>query len=155
MTMSTLKITCLSLITILLSAAAVTLLLEAPLVVGDGSPLSHPRVRIVDPNGEPIEGATVLVLANGTYYTKSTTSSGWAVYENFEGEMFPPGSTFTATKEGYRTVEWSQGDPVPSMVISRKDDTILVILLIALTVLSVLILLALSFKGRPKKDGDS
>jgi hypothetical protein len=143
------------LIIIILSSIAVTLLSDISLGMGAGSALSHPRVRIVDPNVEPIEGVTVLVLSNGTYYTEKTSSSGWAVFENFEGETFPPGSTYSATKEGYRTVEWSQGDPIPPMLLSRKDDTILVILLIALSVLSVLILLALSFKGRPKKGRDS
>jgi hypothetical protein len=155
MTMRTQKISFLSLILILLSSVAVTLMSDRPMVMGDGSALSHPMVRIVDHNGGPIEDATVIVLANGTLYAEATTSSGWAVFQSFDGGTFPPGSTYSATKDGYRTIEWSQGDPIPPMVISRKDDTVLVILLIALTVISALILLAFSFKGRPKKGRDS
>jgi hypothetical protein len=153
--MSALKITYLSLVMILLSSMASAIFSDVTSGLGAGSALSHPRVRILDPNGEPIEDVTIAILANGTFYTGTTSSSGWAVFEDFDGEKFPPGSGYAATKEGYRTIEWSQGDPVPPMLISREDDTILVILLIALTVLSVLILLVLSFKGRPKKERDS
>lgn len=126
--------------------------LSVPLIA-DGKDLSmadtsHPRVRILDPDGRPIEGVTVTAVFNGTYHNGTTGSSGWAVFADIDDGTFPPGTRFSASKEGFRTIEWSQGDPIPTMVVAREDDTLLVVLLLVMAAISVLVLLALSFREK-------
>lgn len=117
----------------------------------DPTPL-HPRVRILDREGEGLSGVEVIAeTSTGSNYAV-TGIDGWAVFEDIIGATFPPGTELSASREGYRTIRWTHGDPVPPMGKERKDDTLLVIILLLLTFSSVAILVLLGLKGRDRQE---
>ncbi|MDG6226129.1 MAG: carboxypeptidase-like regulatory domain-containing protein [Candidatus Thermoplasmatota archaeon] len=117
----------------------------------DPTPL-HPRIRILDREGEGLSGVEVIAETSTGSHSAVTGIDGWAVFEDITGATLPPGTELSASREGYRTIRWTHGDPVPPMGKERKDDTLLVIVLLLLTFSSVAILVILGLKGRDRQE---
>ena len=112
----------------------------------------HPRVRILDREGEGLSGAEVTAETSSGSHSAVTGIDGWAVFEDIAGATFPPGTELSASREGYRTIRWTHGQPIPPMGREREDDTLLVILLLLLTFSSVAILVILGLRGRDRQE---
>ncbi|RLF70001.1 MAG: hypothetical protein DRN55_09025, partial [Thermoplasmata archaeon] len=101
------------------------------------------KVRILDKDGEPVEGVTVKATVNGTVYTATTDEEGWAIFTGFDGD-FPPGTEFSAEKEGYEKISWSEGEPVPKLKEKKGEGFpyIYLILVLVLFIVTLGVLLA-------------
>lgn len=103
-------------------------------------PPEHPKVRVLDEEGEPVEGVVVKVSLNGTVYTATTDESGWAVFEDLEGEDFPPGAEFTAEKDGYEKISWREGEtPPPFRKLQEKKGLPALYILLIIIIVAVVI----------------
>ncbi|MGA1820886.1 MAG: hypothetical protein ACMUHU_07760 [Thermoplasmatota archaeon] len=104
-------------------------------------PVYHPKVTILDGNGDPVEGVQVEVTILGATYTAVTNAQGVATFEGLDMADFPANATFKASKEGYDDITWGQGETVPVMKESREEAyTWLILLLVGI----VIIVLAVS-----------
>jgi hypothetical protein len=116
----------------------------------------HPIIRMLDSEGDPIQGARVEVEANGRHYNAITDAKGDVEFVQFVGREFPIGSSFTARADGYVTVSWKQGDEVPYLS-SEGDEsetlTVLIILLITISAVIGLILIRGFLSGRESGEG--
>ncbi|MGA1793060.1 MAG: fibronectin type III domain-containing protein [Thermoplasmatota archaeon] len=110
-------------------------------------PVEHPKVTILDENGDPVPNVLVTVTINGTTYTAITDENGTAEFTQLTGSDFPSGAHFKASKEGYEDIEWDQGDPIPDLVKEKEDKdepnllTVVIILVIVLLLLGIVVLL--------------
>jgi len=116
-------------------------------------PPTHPKVRILDKDGEPVEGVTVKATVNGTVYTATTDEEGWAIFTGFEGD-FPPGTEFSAEKEGYKKITWREGETPPPLEKEEKQERDYIYLLLLLVVILLLIgaILLLRKKGEVEEE---
>jgi len=102
-------------------------------------PVEHPRVVIRDEDGGPISGVKVTMTVGNDTYEAYTDATGAAVFTDLIGFEFPDGAKFRAEKDGYRSVEWEEGEPVPKMPREDEggDDLVLVLILIGVVILVV------------------
>jgi hypothetical protein len=118
-------------------------------------PGTYPVIGIIDEQGDPVEGAEVIVTVGNETFISHTNSSGYAEFRQYRGDLFPAGSELSASKIGYDRISWTQGDTVPKMKISAEDDEsseeLLIIGSILLVSLMILIGGILIF-GEKKRD---
>ncbi|MGA1822520.1 MAG: hypothetical protein ACMUIG_08330 [Thermoplasmatota archaeon] len=117
----------------------------------------HPRIIIMDQNGDPVAGAVVEASYEGKRYTATADINGEAEFFQFVGEEFPDGTAFTAESSGYLEAEWEQGDDVPRLREVVTDDgdgsdswIVLVVFILTIAVFIALILITGMFDERKK-----
>jgi len=108
----------------------------------------HPSVTLLDENGDPIGNVVVTVTVNETIYVAITDENGEAEFDELDGDSFPEGTTFTAVKDGFEDLEWTDGDEMPEMVEEKKkeqnDIVFYIVIVLVLILVAVLIFVLLS-----------
>ena len=112
----------------------------------------HPNVTIFDKDGDPLEGVKVTARSNGTVYVAYTDENGFAEFPEFDGE-FPEGTSFKAEKDGYETVEWTEGEPIPEMGKDAGEPAdALMIAMIVLVIVLAAAALVIFFLSKKKEE---
>jgi len=100
------------------------------------SPVYHPKVTILDEDGDPVEGVQVEVTILGATYRATTNAQGVATFEGLDMADFPGNATFRGSKEGYDDITWNQGGDIPKLKESKDEtDTWLIIVLVVVVVI--------------------
>ncbi len=99
---------------------------------------AHPKVTIIDDDDKVVEGAQVDVTIEGATYTSTTTMFGIATFEGLDMEIFPNGTEFRVSKEGYDDLEWTQGDPVPVFKETEDEKHVWLIIILVLIVMVII-----------------
>lgn len=116
-------------------------------------PAIHPRVTILDRDGEPVESVWITAEVSDEVYTAETDALGTAVFIGYDGENFPDGTIMKASRSGWEKERWEWQEPVPQMKEAEAYDNSLVFILIAVFVFIVIgAALVTMFLGRTKEE---
>ncbi|MFW3147322.1 MAG: hypothetical protein ACMUIE_11005 [Thermoplasmatota archaeon] len=109
------------------------------------------EIRIVDDDGNPVEGAIVTITIGNETYTAETDEDGIAIFDDLE--EIPDGAEIEASKEGYETRTWKWPEPTPPLVLSETQDHTLVFILISIfVVIAIAVALFFMFGRRSKEE---
>lgn len=116
-------------------------------------PEVHPKVTLELENGDPAVNFTVKATIGGEAYTAVTDALGNAVFTGYDGEEFPHGTEYEASKAGWNKKKWTQGDAVPAMKKAEEyDNNIIFIIIAALFIIITSAVLILLFVVRTKEE---
>jgi len=126
-------------------------------IVGGPVAGGHPTFLLLDEDGKAVSQALVTAEVGNKTYEAVTNEDGYAVFEDFPGPQFPPGTLFTAQRGGFEDISWKAGESIPRFVKSAAEEEegggMTIFIVIIIICIAILIIAFLVLKKRAKGGG--